>query len=162
MTILFPSDLKVLHPADSSDIVFGKGWKLVALWASIGLIAYVYALSQVGRLFPCTSVLRANGQSTTYVYLQVATSAFSRHATLGTIGVINGLVASIAQPVIAKLTDLSSRPAAYVAAVFFYALGYIIVAASNTVGEVAGGEVLFTIGNTAISLSKSVPPCCDA
>jgi hypothetical protein len=28
------------------DLVFGRGWKLVLLWASIGLIAYVYALSQ--------------------------------------------------------------------------------------------------------------------
>jgi hypothetical protein len=71
--------------------------------------------------------------------LQFATSSFSRHAALGTIGVINGLVASIAQPIIAKLCDLSSRPAAYAAAVLFYCLGYIIVAASKTVGEVAGG-----------------------
>ena len=44
---------------------------------------------------------------------------------------------------------------AYFFAVLFYCLGYIIVAASRTVGEVAGGEVLFTIGNTAISLSTS-------
>jgi len=28
------------------DVVFGKGWGLYSLWASIGLIAYVYALSR--------------------------------------------------------------------------------------------------------------------
>lgn len=29
-----------------TDIVFGKGWGLYSLWASIGLIAYVYSLSR--------------------------------------------------------------------------------------------------------------------
>jgi hypothetical protein len=39
--------------------------------------------------------------------LQIATSSFQRHALLGTIGVINGLISAIAQPIIAKLCDVS-------------------------------------------------------
>jgi hypothetical protein len=114
------------------------------LWGSIGLIAYVYALSQ-STTYVCASKIFKPSEEELISDLQFATSSFSRHAALGTIGVINGLVASIAQPIIAKLCDLSSRPAAYAAAVLFYCLGYIIVAASKTVGEVAGGESYHTI-----------------
>jgi hypothetical protein len=36
------------------DVVFGKGWGLYSLWASIALIAYVYALSR-STTFACES-----------------------------------------------------------------------------------------------------------
>ena len=35
-------------------VVFGKGWGLYSLWISIGLIAYVYALSR-STTFACRS-----------------------------------------------------------------------------------------------------------
>jgi hypothetical protein len=34
-------------------------------------------------------------------------------------------------------------------------MGYTIVAASTTIGAVAGGEVIYGIGNTGIDLGKS-------
>ena len=42
--------------ADQSDIVFGKGLGLYALWASIGLIAYVYSLSR-STTYYCMCIL---------------------------------------------------------------------------------------------------------
>ncbi|GFZ47371.1 hypothetical protein JCM24511_05114 [Saitozyma sp. JCM 24511] len=121
-------------------LVFGKGWKIYFLWGSIGLIAFVYSLASM----------------TTYTYLAFATSAFSTHALLGTISVITSIMASVTQPFIAKVADLTSRPWAIAFSILFYCLGYIVVAASKSVQDVAGGEVLYTIGNTGISLLTTI------
>lgn len=72
-----------------TDLVYGKGWGLYALWASIGLISYVYALSG----------------STTYYYAQFATSAYGEHTIIGTIGVITQIMNGVAQPFIAKVSS---------------------------------------------------------
>lgn len=50
-----------------------------------------------------------------------------------------------------KMADLLSRPAALTIAVFFYCLGYIIVASSKNVDAVVGGQVIYTLGQTGIS-----------
>jgi MFS family permease len=44
-----------------------------------------------------------------------------------------------------------SRPAALTISVFFYALGYIIVASSKSVDAVVGGQVIYTLGTTGIT-----------
>lgn len=121
-------------------LVFGKGWKLWMLWGSIALISYVFSLSN----------------ATTYSFLPFATSAFNTHSLLGTIGVINSLIAAISQPFIAKICDLVSRPFALTGAVVLYALGFIVVAASKSVTDVAGGEVLYTMGNTGLQLVQLI------
>ncbi|KAK7033011.1 hypothetical protein R3P38DRAFT_3313100 [Favolaschia claudopus] len=117
-------------------LVFSKGWKLWMLYGSLALISFVYALSQ----------------STTYTYEAYAASSFQSHALIGTIGVVVAIIGGVAKPFIAKTSDLSSRPLALAMSVFFYAIGYIIVAASTTIGAVAGGQVIYTIGNTGIDL----------
>ena len=50
-----------------------------------------------------------------------------------------------------QIADLLSRPAALTIGVFFYTLGYIIVASSKTVDSVVGGQVIYTLGTTAIN-----------
>jgi uncharacterized membrane protein YczE len=72
--------------------------------------------------------------------LQFATSAFSRHATLGTIQVINSLVSTISHPFIAKICDLAGRPTAYAGSLLFYVVGFTIIAASHTVNDVGAGQ----------------------
>jgi hypothetical protein len=116
------------------------------LWGSIGLIAFVYSLSAM----------------TTYTYLAFATSSFDTHALLGTISVIVSIMAGVTQPFIAKVSgylllhrpsqltcskvaDLTSRPVAIALSVFFYAIGYIVVAASKSVTNVAGGKSQLTL-----------------
>ncbi|WVQ77958.1 hypothetical protein IAT38_000038 [Cryptococcus sp. DSM 104549] len=121
-------------------MVFGRGWKLWTLWGSIALISCAYSLSQM----------------TTYYYTAFATSAFSAHTILGTITVITGIMAGVAKPFIAKVADLSSRPMALAMSVLFYTIGYIIVASSHTVNEVAGGEVIYTLGNTGIDFVTGI------
>lgn len=85
-----------------------------------------------------------------------ATSAFGEHTVLGTISVITGIMAGVAKPFLAKLADLFSRPWALALSVFFYTIGYIVVAASKNVGDVAGGEVIYTIGNTGLDFITSI------
>lgn len=98
----------------------------------------------------------ALSNATTYSYLPFATSAFSTHSLLGTIGVINSLIAAICQPFIAKLCDLVSRPVAYTFAVLCYTIGFAVVAASKNVRDVAGGQVLYTLGNTGMDLVQTI------
>ncbi|WWC59437.1 uncharacterized protein I303_101993 [Kwoniella dejecticola CBS 10117] len=121
-------------------LVFGNGWKLWVLWGSIALICIAYALSQM----------------TTYAYAAFATSAFGKHTIVGTIAVVTSIMGGVIKPLIAKCCDIFSRPWALALSVFFYALGYILVASSKNVGAVVGGEVIYTLGNTGINFVQSI------
>ncbi|TXT07886.1 uncharacterized protein COLE_04810 [Cutaneotrichosporon oleaginosum] len=120
---------------ESLYLVFGKGWKLWLLWGSIALVCYVYTLSN----------------STTYTYASFATSSYSEHTIIGTISVVTGIMAGVSQPFIAKMADLLSRPFALSLAVFFYTLGFILVASSRTVQAVVAGQVIYTLGTSGIT-----------
>ncbi|KAJ7112838.1 major facilitator superfamily domain-containing protein [Mycena crocata] len=121
-------------------LVFSKGWKLWMLYSSMAIISFVYALSS----------------TTTITYEQYAASSFAAHPLIGTITVVVGIMAGVAQPFIAKIADLSSRPAALAMSVAFYCVGYIVVAASTTIGAVTGGRVIYTIGNTGIGFVTGI------
>ncbi|WRT66816.1 uncharacterized protein IL334_003779 [Kwoniella shivajii] len=121
-------------------LVFGKGTKIWVLWVSIGLIACAFALSS----------------NTTYNYVPFATSAFGEHTVLGTIAVITSIMSGVAQPFIAKLADLWSRPFAIAFGVVFYTIGYIVVASSRNVADVAAGQIIYTLGNTALSFVQTI------
>ncbi|KAJ7178614.1 hypothetical protein C8R43DRAFT_467113 [Mycena crocata] len=121
-------------------LVFGKGWQLWMLYGSLAIISFVYALSS----------------TTTYIYEQFAASSFSAHPLIGTISVVVGIMAGVAKPFIAKIADLSSRPAALATSVAFYCVGYTIVAASTTIGAVTGGQLIYTIGNTGIDFISGI------
>ncbi|KAJ7475679.1 major facilitator superfamily domain-containing protein, partial [Mycena latifolia] len=117
-------------------LVFSKGWKIWMLYGSLAILAFIYALSG----------------STTYTYESYAASSFESHPLIGTISVVVGIVSAVSPPFIAKIADLSSRPAALTMAVVFYCIGYIVVAASTTIGAVAGAQAKsYTIGNSGIS-----------
>ncbi|WWC85163.1 uncharacterized protein L201_000020 [Kwoniella dendrophila CBS 6074] len=120
--------------------VFGKGAKLWVLWGAIALISCAYALSS----------------QTTYYYVPFATSAFGEHTVLGTISVITAIMAGVAKPFIAKLADLWSRPFAIAVGVVFYTIGYIVVAASKNVEDVAAGQVIYTLGDTALQFVQTI------
>ncbi|WVQ72881.1 hypothetical protein IAR50_002442 [Cryptococcus sp. DSM 104548] len=121
-------------------LVFGKGWGIYSLWASIGLIAYVYALSR----------------STTVYYAAFATSAFGEHTVIGTIGVINGILSGVTPPFIAKMADVWSRPHVLVVSVAFYVVGYAMCAGAQNVSTVVAGQLIYTFGNTGITFLNSL------
>ncbi|ODN80959.1 hypothetical protein L202_03072 [Cryptococcus amylolentus CBS 6039] len=121
-------------------LVFGKGYKLWLLFGSIAVVAFVYALQQ----------------STTSTFLQFATSSFASHSTIGTIAVVTSIMSAVARPFEARLADLASRPTAMTFGIITYCAGYIAVAASNSVTDVAAGEVLYTMGNTGIQAIMAI------
>ncbi|TYJ57394.1 hypothetical protein B9479_001934 [Cryptococcus floricola] len=121
-------------------LVFGKGWGIYSLWASIGRIAYVYALSR----------------STTAYYAAFATSAFGEHTIIGTIGVVNGILNGVTQPFIAKMADVWSRPHALIVAVTCYVVGYAMCAGAQNVSTVVAGQLIYTFGNSGITFLNSL------
>lgn len=62
----------------------------------------------------------------------------------------------MSQPIIAKIADLISRPAALTFGVFFYTLGYIVVASSQNIKAVVAGQVLYGLGTSAITQINAV------
>jgi hypothetical protein len=62
-----------------------------------------------------------------------------------------------------QLCDMTSRPTALAIGLLFFTVGYIVVAASQSVENLAGGQVLYTIGNTGLNFGRSfrnsVPIC---
>jgi hypothetical protein len=85
--------------------VFGKGLGLYALWASIGLIAYVYSLSRSTTVY-CMSIVLLTSILAERSDVPFATSSFGEHTIIGTIGVINGVLNGVSQPFIAKVRTL--------------------------------------------------------
>jgi len=53
---------------------------------------------------------------------------------------------------------MTSRPSALAIGLFFFTVGYIVVAASQSVEDLAGGQVLYTIGNTGLNFGESSQP----
>lgn len=95
-------------------------------------------------------IVYALQQSTTAAYTPFATSAYKKHTLVATIGVISAVVAAITQPIMGKISDLASRPAALCAAVTLFTVGYIIVASSSRVSDVVVGLSLNQFGQLGI------------
>lgn len=119
--------------------VYGRYSRWV-LFASLALASFVYALDS----------------STTPAYLTFATSSFGEHSLIGAITVVQSLIVAVGKPVIAKIADVSSRGTAYVTVLCFYALGYSVIASAPSVGVIAGGIILYAIGNTGLQLLTQI------
>lgn len=78
------------------------------------------------------------------------------HTIIGTIAVVTAIMSAVSQPFIAKIADLLSRPAALAIGVFLYVIGYIVVASSKNVEAVVAGQVIYTLGTSAITQINGV------
>ncbi|KAG8744344.1 hypothetical protein FRC10_010324 [Ceratobasidium sp. 414] len=127
----------------AQKVITGK--HKVFLVISIALAAYMYSLDG----------------STTWTYLAFAGSALNNHSLIATVQVAQSIIVACGKPFIAKSADALSRPMAYglvaidrsvFLLVFFYVLGYIIIASAKSIGTVAGGIVLYAVGYTGLQL----------
>lgn len=75
---------------------------------------------------------------------------------LGTISTINFIIAAVIKPLLARCADLTSRPTTLAIGLFFFTIGYIVVASSQNVNDLAGGEVLYTIGTNGLSFVRGL------
>ncbi|CCH46047.1 Siderophore iron transporter [Wickerhamomyces ciferrii] len=94
--------------------------------------------------------------STTYNYGPYATSQFNKHSMLSTLQIATKIMGSVCKPMLAKFSDVTSRPATYILALVLYTLGYIVVASSKTISAYIIGEVFVAIGGSGISLMNSI------
>ncbi|CAE6385752.1 unnamed protein product [Rhizoctonia solani] len=108
----------------------------ICLIISIGLAAYMYSLDG----------------TTTWTYLAFAGSALNNHSLIATVQVAQTIIVACGKPFIAKLADTLSRPVAYALVVFFYVLGYIVIASAQSVATIAGGIVIYAVGYTGLQL----------
>ncbi|GAB1522850.1 hypothetical protein RhiTH_005975 [Rhizoctonia solani] len=118
----------------AQKVITGK--HKICLIVSIGLAAYIYSLDG----------------STTWTYLAFAGSALNNHSLITTVQVAQSIIVACGKPFIAKLADSLSRPVAYSLVVFFYVLGYIIIASAQSIATVAGGIVIYAVGYTGLQL----------
>lgn len=82
-----------------------------------------------------------------------ATVLYSSYSLLPTINVICVVVASAAQVVVARLSDVFGRMELSVVSVLFYVVGTIIQSQAYDVQIFAGSSVLYQIGYTGIILN---------
>lgn len=125
--------------AEATRRVWGPRSKIF-LYLGIALVAYVYSLDG----------------TTTYLYQAQATSAFDQHSTLAAIGVATAIILAVVKPIAAKLSDVLGRAEAYLMAVIFYTVGYIVVASCKKISTYAGGILIYTCGNAAIQILQQI------
>ncbi|KAG2072951.1 MFS general substrate transporter [Suillus decipiens] len=124
---------------EAAQRVYGR-YSRWCLFIGLGLASYIYSLDA----------------STTYAYLTFATSYFGEHSLISSITVAQSLIVAVGKPVIAKVADVSSRGTAYVSVLFFYVLGYTVIASAPNVSTIAGGIVLYAVGYTGLQLLTQI------
>ncbi|GAA5980726.1 hypothetical protein JCM10908_001752 [Rhodotorula pacifica] len=113
----------------------------ILLYGSFAILAYVMSLDQY----------------TNSSYLTAATSvSFNAHSTLTTISSIKSVFQAVSQPPVAKIADGFGRVEAYSLCVFFYVIGYIVVASAQSVYAYAAGNSIYVIGITGLFLLQNV------
>ncbi|GAA6042902.1 hypothetical protein JCM8097_002761 [Rhodosporidiobolus ruineniae] len=121
--------------AESAQRVWGRNSK-IAFFVGVALASYIYSLDG----------------TTTWQYQAKATSSFSQHSLLGAIATAQAIVLAVTKPFSAKVSDVFGRAEAYSVCVFFYCLGYIIVASCKNVQTFAAGAVIYEVGYAGLQI----------
>ncbi|KAG8949843.1 hypothetical protein FRC03_000216, partial [Tulasnella sp. 419] len=117
-----------------------KGRSKWLLYLGLALVSYIYSLDG----------------TTTWTYLSWAQSAFGEHSRIATVSVAQGVIVAIGKPVVAKLSDTTSRTIAYVCVLIFYVIGYAVIASANGTSQIAGGIVVYAMGYTGLQVLTSI------
>jgi len=95
--------------------------------------------------------------STTSYYSIDASSYYRQHSSiLSTLSIATNIISAVCKPLIAKISDITSRPYTYLIVLFFYAIGYTIAAASQSVSAYIVGEVFVAIGGAGLDLTNDI------
>ncbi|GAA5902498.1 hypothetical protein JCM6882_002768 [Rhodosporidiobolus microsporus] len=120
---------------EAAQRVWGTKSK-IALFVGIALASYIYSLDG----------------TTSWQYQAYATSDFALHSLLGAIGTANAIIIAVTKPFSAKVSDVFGRAEAYALCVFFYCLGYIIIAACKDIHTYAAGSVIYSVGYAGLQI----------
>lgn len=91
-------------------------------------------------------------QQTTINLTIFATSAFSSHALVATVGVVSSVVMSVAKPPMSKVADVFGRFEAFSLSVLIYIIGYIQQAAADSVRTYAAAQIFYSAGQTGLQI----------
>ena len=108
----------------------------------VALVAYFISLDQYSSYSFEIQALATTFESHTLLGTPCALPHAQATATIGT---IRGIFAAVGQPVFAKVTDTVGRWEAFCASAVFYTLGYVIIAASPTIGAYAVGSCIYQV-----------------
>ncbi|GAA5833685.1 hypothetical protein JCM11251_003205 [Rhodosporidiobolus azoricus] len=120
---------------EAAQRVWGRNSK-IALFVGIALASYIYSLDG----------------TTSWQYQAYATSDFALHSLLAAIGTANAIIIAVTKPFSAKVSDVFGRAEAYSLCVFFYCLGYIIIAACKNIHQYAAGSVIYSVGYAGLQI----------
>ncbi|WVF70813.1 hypothetical protein IAT40_005607 [Kwoniella sp. CBS 6097] len=123
----------------ATNAVWGKTSRAF-LFFGIALSCYIYSLDGV----------------TTWQYLSYATSAVLEHSVSGTISTANAIIIAVGKPLMAKLADVVGRAETFIIVTILYVVGYIIIASANDVGQIAGGQVIYSFGYTGLQMLQQI------
>ncbi|WVO19791.1 uncharacterized protein IAS62_001081 [Cryptococcus decagattii] len=110
------------------------------LFIGIALSSYIYSLDGV----------------TTWQYLSYATSYVLDHSVSGTISTANAIIIAVGKPLMAKLADVVGRGETFIIVTILYVVGYIVIATANDVGQIAGGQVIYSFGYTGLQMLQQI------
>ncbi|KAI8140793.1 major facilitator superfamily domain-containing protein [Fennellomyces sp. T-0311] len=120
-----------------------------AVWGKRG---YIFML---GGIWMSMYAYSLDG-STTFNYLQYATSSFSQHSMLGTVSTAGAIIISIGKPFMAKLADYIGRGETICLTVVFYLIGYILYASSQGLNQYAAGNIIYSLGYTGLNIVNTI------
>ncbi|KAI9322771.1 major facilitator superfamily domain-containing protein, partial [Dichotomocladium elegans] len=119
--------------------VWGK-WGYYVLVAGLFVASYIYSLDGL----------------TTYNYLAIATSTVMKHSLTGTVTVAGSIIMAVGKPFMAKLADYLGRGETYLIVLIFYIVAYILFASAQNIGQIAGAQILYSVGNTGLQMMTQV------
>lgn len=111
---------------------------LVFAWASLLLVSTCIALES----------------QTISVYSTFATSHFNELSLLSAVGVVRSVLYAVSRPTVAKLADVLGRFEAFVIAVVFFTIGFIMLAAANNIGTYFAAHIFYVSGQVGIQLME--------
>ncbi|KAG2225300.1 hypothetical protein INT45_005544 [Circinella minor] len=130
---------KGVAKVEAAQAVWGRKGYFILLFGIL-LVYYIYSLDG----------------TTTFQYMAIATSSFGQHSMLGTVSTAGAIIISVGKPFYAKLADYVGRAEIFIITCVFYMIGYILYAASTSVGHIAGGQVIYSFGYTGLQIVTSI------
>lgn len=149
----YPHDHKTSSIASSSDeekqvgvktaeASYQVSGKLIwVAWLGLALTAYVTGLDN----------------NTMYAYQQQAATVFQKYPLyLSVISVTQQVIIAVGKFPIAKLADVFGRAEGYMVSLFFYLIGFIILASCQNFAALVAGTVFYAFGNTGTQIMQQI------
>ncbi|KAJ9474585.1 Siderophore iron transporter 1 [Pseudozyma hubeiensis] len=127
-------------------VVAAEAGRSVADWTlwvgilGIALVAYLYGLDN----------------NTMYAWQTYATTSFNDYPAYTAVSVVQAVLIAVGKFPIAKLADVFGRAQAYALSVFLWVLGFVIIAVAQQTRDVAGGTVIYALGNTGVQIMQQI------